>query len=166
MKATRTAALWLIAMVIACSPAAGADQAAHDVAQELVNLTLGGTANDMIAKMTSAMWPSIQATLPKTLDEVTVAELRGEFDRVVKKYVGEAMKVAPDIYARHFSADELRGLLAFYQTPLGAKALAEMPKLMGDFSSSALMPMMAPMMNEMKTNTDAILRAHGQTSPK
>ncbi len=165
MKATQTVGLWLVAIMIACS-AAAADQTSREVAQELVNLTLGGTANDMIAKMTTAMWPSVQATLPKTLDNATVAELHAEFDRVVRKYVGEAMKVAPDIYARHFSADELRGLLAFYQTPLGAKALAEMPKLMGDFSSSALMPMMAPMMNETKTNIDGILRAHGLTPAK
>jgi uncharacterized protein len=34
------------------------------------------------------------------------------------------------IYARTFSADELKQLTAFYRTPIGAKMLASMPQLM------------------------------------
>lgn len=36
------------------------------------------------------------------------------------------------LYARHFTADEMRQLAAFYRTPVGAKALEKMPLLMGE----------------------------------
>jgi len=161
MKALKTVGLWLFALTLATVPAV-ADDDSRAVAQELVALTMNGSGNDMIGKISAAMWPGIQATLPKTLDDATVAELRGVFDRTIQKYVADAIKVAPDIYARHFSADELRGLLAFYKTPIGAKALSEMPKVMGDFTTTALVPMMAPMQSELKANVEAVLRAHSQ----
>ena len=37
---------------------------------------------------------------------------------------------APSYYASHFTEQELRDLLAFYQSPLGQKALAEEPKVL------------------------------------
>lgn len=161
MKALKTVGLWLFALTLATVPAV-ADDDSRAVAQELVALTMNGSGNDIIGKISAAMWPGIQATLPKTLDDATVAELRGVFDRTIQKYVADAIKVAPDIYARHFSTDELRGLLAFYKTPIGAKALSEMPKVMGDFTTTALVPMMAPMQSELKANVEAVLRAHSQ----
>ncbi len=36
------------------------------------------------------------------------------------------------VYARHFSADELKQITAFYRTPVGAKMLNLMPQLMGE----------------------------------
>lgn len=42
----------------------------------------------------------------------------------------EAATVA--VYARTFSADELKQIAAFYRTPVGVKMLAAMPKLMGE----------------------------------
>jgi len=36
------------------------------------------------------------------------------------------------VYANSFSADDLRGLLAFYQTPLGQRLLQAMPTLMSE----------------------------------
>lgn len=38
------------------------------------------------------------------------------------------MADGPAIYARYFTAAELRELLAFYRTPVGASALRVMPK--------------------------------------
>ena len=36
------------------------------------------------------------------------------------------------VYQRHFSADEVDGLLAFYRSPLGRKVVAEMPATMAE----------------------------------
>jgi hypothetical protein len=36
------------------------------------------------------------------------------------------------LYDRHFSLDELRGLNAFYSSPLGRKTIAVMPALLND----------------------------------
>ena len=129
-------------------------------AQELVQFALG-TNDEMISKMETAMWTTLQTALPSTIDAKTTDELRREFDQIVRKYVTEAMKVAPGIYARHFTADELRGIVAFYKTPLGERMLTETPKVMADFTTSAMMPMMAPMQSEIQSSLDAILSKHG-----
>jgi uncharacterized protein len=43
---------------------------------------------------------------------------------------GEFEKQILDLYANAFSEEELRGLIDFYKSPLGAKALEQMPALM------------------------------------
>ncbi len=50
----------------------------------------------------------------------------------------EVMKEAPAIYAKYFTAQEMRDLVAFYQTPLGAKTMQVMPKAMADFAAMTL----------------------------
>src|SRR3974377_501599 len=70
------------------------------------------------------------------------------------------LEKAPAIYARYFSASELRDIAAFYKTPSGSKALSLMPKVMGDFSSTVLVPLMQPMQAEMQTAMQTVLRKH------
>jgi len=36
------------------------------------------------------------------------------------------------IYDKHLTHEEIRGLIAFYQTPLGAKLIAKMPAIAQD----------------------------------
>lgn len=40
------------------------------------------------------------------------------------------LRETANLYARHFTADELRQITAFYKTPVGVKMLASMPQLM------------------------------------
>lgn len=40
-------------------------------------------------------------------------------------------------YDKHFTADEIRGLLQFYGSPLGQKAASEMPKVTRDIQASS-----------------------------
>ena len=42
------------------------------------------------------------------------------------------MDASARIYASHFTEQELKDLLAFYQTPLGQKAIAEEPKALDE----------------------------------
>jgi len=37
-----------------------------------------------------------------------------------------------EIYRRHFTHEEIRGLIAFYETPLGRKTIAAMPAVVGE----------------------------------
>ncbi|SHN38462.1 hypothetical protein SAMN05192549_109130 [Duganella sacchari] len=46
--------------------------------------------------------------------------------------VDEIMAETVPLYARNFSAAELKQITAFYRTPVGAKMLSSMPKLMGE----------------------------------
>lgn len=41
------------------------------------------------------------------------------------------MEIVP-IYARHFTPDEIKGLIAFYSTPLGKKSIEAMPAIMDE----------------------------------
>jgi len=46
--------------------------------------------------------------------------------------IDEIFAESVPLYARTFTADELKQITAFYRTPLGAKMLATMPKLTGE----------------------------------
>ena len=46
--------------------------------------------------------------------------------------VDDILNETVPIYARNFSADELKQVTAFYRSPVGAKMLAKMPQLMGE----------------------------------
>jgi hypothetical protein len=94
------------------------------------------------------------------VNAAALAELRGEFERVMLKYVTTSLNEAPAIYARHFSAEELRALTAFYRTPVGIKALAVMPKVMGE-SMQAMMATMPNMETELSASIDTVMRKHG-----
>ena len=54
-------------------------------------------------------------------------------DNLLKQYSGRSSELLNDaarIYASHFTEAELKQLLAFYQSPLGQKALVEEPKVL------------------------------------
>jgi uncharacterized protein len=46
--------------------------------------------------------------------------------------VAELVDVTARIYATHFTEQELRELLTFYQSPLGQKVLAQEPKVLDE----------------------------------
>ena len=62
--------------------------------------------------------------------------MRKEFDRVELAFVTDVLKAAPAIYARHFTVDELNELIDILPHRVGAKALHEMPQVMGEFTAT------------------------------
>ncbi|TFW18879.1 DUF2059 domain-containing protein [Duganella callida] len=67
----------------------------------------------------------MEADLPAAVNTMqTVMNDPGMIDEIIDQTV--------PIYARNFSADELKQIAAFYRTPVGQKMLANMPKLMGE----------------------------------
>jgi hypothetical protein len=52
-------------------------------------------------------------------------------------------------------------MIAFYRTPTGAKALLEMPKVMGEFSAQVLVPRLQKSQVHVANAVDDILRRHG-----
>lgn len=83
------------------------------------------------------MEASLRAQYPR-IDAGTVAELRQEFERVQISYVTDFSKEAPAIYARYFTADELRDMLAFYRTPTGIKMLKVLPKITAEVTGAII----------------------------
>jgi len=61
----------------------------------------------------------------KDLNEVAAIE-----EKQLAPRVSELVDATARMYAQHFTEPELKELLAFYQSPIGKKALAEEPKVL------------------------------------
>jgi hypothetical protein len=130
-------------------------------AKQLFTIVSGDMLHQLTTQITGAFWPAVeQSAHAEKIDDATIAELRKEFDRVELDFVTDALKQAPAIYARHFTVAELNELSAFYQTPVGAKALREMPQVMGEFTAT-LVPRLQEVQRQASEAFDKILREHG-----
>ena len=99
-------------------------------ARDLAALMNGDTVGQMSAALTAQIWPNIERQLGPKVDAATLAELRVEFEHALSSFTDEVMRDSPAVYARHFTAEELRAMLAFYKSPVGQKALNTMPTVM------------------------------------
>lgn len=83
--------------------------------------------------------PKIAAAISRTYSDPTL--------------VDEMLEAMVPIYARHYTADEMRQLATFYKTPVGAKTLRLMPQLMNEgmqVGQQIIMPRMQKLMQELK----------------
>jgi len=150
----------LAVLFVIFASSASAQEPALPEAQKLVELLSTSLLDDMTSQMLKPMSANLEASFQGKIDDATKTELFSELERITKKYVAQGLEKAPAIYARYFSASELRDIAAFYKTPSGSKAFSLMPKVMGDFSSTVLVPLMQPMQAEMQTAVQTVLRNH------
>ena len=129
-------------------------------AKELMAIMSPDLVGQMMRGMVAQMWPQIERSFGPQIDAATSAELRAEFEHATQQFVLDSMQDMPQIYAKYFTADELHQLAAFYKTPLGAKALSQIPKVMADFSST-MMPRMTAFQQQLQGRLQAILEKHG-----
>jgi uncharacterized protein len=157
--------LWGLILLAGClALPARADETASpetmQAARALATIVTGDTVNQMTRAITAQLWPSIEQQLGGKVDAATLADMRAEFERTLLAMTSEVMSEAPAIYARHFSAQELRDMVAFYRSPVGMKALREMPKVMADVGTQ-----MAPRLQEFQVALNAklvaIMHKHG-----
>jgi hypothetical protein len=81
-------------------------------AKELLAILSPDMMKQLTGSITASFWPVVeQKARAEKIDDATIGELRAEFERIQVAFVADAMKEAPPIYARHFTADEL--------TPIG-----------------------------------------------
>jgi uncharacterized protein len=75
------------------------------------------------------MYQSMQAAAPaqRAANPAIPAAFFDRFLAAVRERKDELVALFIPIYERHFTADELRQLLAFYRTPIGQKLIAEQP---------------------------------------
>jgi hypothetical protein len=129
-------------------------------AKDLMAIMSPDLVGQMMRGMVAQMWPQVERSFGPQIDAATSAELRAEFERTTQQFVMDSMQDMPQVYARYFTADELHQLAAFYKTPLGAKALSQIPKVMADFSAT-MMPRMAAFQQQLQGRLQAILQKHG-----
>ncbi|HWX40526.1 MAG TPA: DUF2059 domain-containing protein [Blastocatellia bacterium] len=74
----------------------------------------------------SQLLPMIKRSAPQVPDSVW-ADIENEFSSDVTS--GKLMEVIIPIYSRQFSEEDVKGLIAFYESPLGKKMAAALPKI-------------------------------------
>lgn len=154
------AAASLPALPLCAQTPAGPSPEAVQAAKDLFALLSKDMIAQLVTQVTAQVWPPIQRQLAGKADAATIAELRKEFESIQRENLSEVLQGAPEIYARHFTAAELRQLLEFNRSPLGQKAMHELPQIMGEVTA-----MLIPRMKDVQVRTrDAfikILQAHG-----
>ena len=155
----------LLALLLFVPGAARADTEppadAVKAAQELLALVSPDLSRQLTEQMTATFWPQVEERgRGSGIDDATLAEMRDAFVRIQRQFIDTAMKDAPAVYARHFTAAELHELAAFYRTPTGAKALRELPQVMSDLAG-LIVPRLPKAQEEISAAFDQILKAHG-----
>jgi uncharacterized protein len=108
---------------------------ALQAANELMTVMSTDTIRQMVTGVTNQIWPSVERSIRSKrsdIDQKTLSELRSEFERIQLQYMANVMADAPAIYARHFTAQELREMIAFHRTPIGQKSLRVLPQVMSE----------------------------------
>jgi hypothetical protein len=141
------------------TPSAETIQAAKD----LMAVMSPDTIRQMVSGMTNQVWPAIEREVRAKradIEQSTLTELRTEFENIQMRYMAGVMADAPTIYAKHFTAAELRDMLAFYKTPTGQKSLKAMPQVMTDIFAM-IMPQMQGLQAQIITAFQEVLRKKG-----
>ncbi|MYM85121.1 DUF2059 domain-containing protein [Duganella sp. FT50W] len=129
-----------------------ADPAASAAAKELFDsMNYRSVLQGMMQQMSQGMAASMRAGAEASINnnpkfsaddkQKALAKMEAELPKAVSAMqsvlsdptiVDDILNQTVPIYARNFSADELRQITAFYRTPVGAKMLTKMPQLMGE----------------------------------
>jgi hypothetical protein len=91
-------------------------------------------AAQMMNQMMESMRPVLSNSLPAgdyrdKLIDLFLAKFRSKTD------TQELVDLAVPIYDKHLSHEEIKGLIQFYQSPLGKKALTELPQMTSELQT-------------------------------
>lgn len=121
-----------------------------------------------LPSMMQTMSASMVESKGKGLSAADKKAMQAEIEKAVPGMMASMQKLFSDpamldelerettaIYARNYSVDEMRQLLAFYRSPVGAKMLSTMPKVMQESmlaSQQIIMPRIGKMVEDMTAN--------------
>jgi hypothetical protein len=140
------------------------DPEAVALAQELMQATL---VDQLQREMIEQSWTQAQAMIrqaaPKLSDEL-IAALRPEFEAIAREQLAKTLRDTPTLYAKFFSAQELRDMLDFYRTPTGKKTIEVMPALYAEITQS-MTPQMIEVAERMQAAFARLLKDKGVLQP-
>ncbi|HEX8299145.1 MAG TPA: DUF2059 domain-containing protein [Rubricoccaceae bacterium] len=112
----------------AAQPASQPDALLRKDVRELIEIT-GAAA--LGAQMSEQMLTSLRPLFDQAYPDVPIDVLNALFEEM-RVEVGQADMAAlvGPVYERHFTHAEIKGLLAFYKTPLGQRSIELMPVIM------------------------------------
>ena len=160
MRRVLTAILLVTVLAMPARAQAPGSPEAVKAAGELFVILGGETARQMSTAMIAQMWPGLERELAGKISAAVLQEIRAELERSLTNFVNDAMTEGPAIYARYFSAAELRDMAAFYRTPTGVKGLQLLPKVTADIGG-LIMPRLPIFQGEIADKIQAIMKKHG-----
>lgn len=107
---------------VALAPRAQAQQVSPEKREAIRQLIRSTGVVSVGEQMAGALVEQLKPAFPSVPDALW-AELTTEVDEA------EWIELVTPIYARHFTLEDLRGLAAFYETPLGQKAIRALPAI-------------------------------------
>jgi hypothetical protein len=128
--------VWLVLLVLCFAPLAAKAQEpvqAVDPAKEadirvLLNMTAAPSMMEIITSMMDNMRGLMTNALPpgdyrETLVDLFLEKFRSKVD------TRQLLDLAVPVYDKYLSRENIQGLIEFYKTPLGQKALSVLPKI-------------------------------------
>ena len=163
----RTGAAALVGITAVVMPAAlqgqGLTPEALSEAGTLVKLISPVITQTTKGTFSAQAWQQIEAALRArypNIDADTLAAVRRELEGMRAGLVAQIQSEMPRIYASYFTADELRQIVAFFRTPLGAKYLAFLPYTTAEYFGREF-PQMQDRQRRFMEAVQGILRSHG-----
>jgi hypothetical protein len=170
----------LLCLTLGWTPAAHAQTTATDSAKEvevrkLMDLTVGGTQfADMMRGMFSQIrqWSEkysekYRSELPKEDQERMSRVMDRAYEKMIQR-LDKQTKVIIDamvpVYAKHFTIEEIKGIIAFFESPIGKKWLAETPSIQQE-SMAAIFPKLQKMNEELMEFMNGELRKEFPNMP-
>lgn len=108
---------------------------AMELAKKLVNIRTGAMFATILPGVITSVQDQIRPLHPEWATDLT--ESTAIMRRQYESRAAELSDRTARIYAKHFTEQELRDLLAFYQSPVGQKSLAEEPRAMDESMADA-----------------------------
>ena len=153
-------AILLVVLTFGLGAARAQDAEALQAANELASIISADAVNQISRELIAGFWPNVENSLKSQVDDATLSELRADFEHRIAQFGAEALKDAPAVYAKYFTAQELRDITAFYRTPTGAKALQTMPKVMFEYLAG-VRPKVQEFQQGVRTSVQEIMQRHG-----
>jgi len=132
---------FVLVLLLSFGAAHADDGTRQELAIEIVELT---TAGAMVDQMVDALWPTLEASIVaknENPSDDALDAMKAEYGRLVEALIGSIIGDVVDFYADNYTEQELRDLMAFYQSDLGQKTLATAPKLMGEIMPGMMQKM-------------------------
>ncbi len=134
-----TSLVFISALVVGTIPADAADAAVDPANAEKIRLVqelhrvmeFTDTISEMTSTMVDRMDP-LRGRTPTRQDEEFFDRLKGSMKRGMARLVPEMVDATTEIYARTFSEQELRDVIAFYASPSGQSFLKKGKTVMAE----------------------------------
>ena len=109
--------------------ASGIEAVMLSQATYMANATVDLMVKTMVADFTR---DSALSSRDSALVSRLVAVCKDEMGQILRQEAPNLLQELVPLYARHFTQDDVRGILAFYDSPLGKKVLREQPVLVSE----------------------------------